>query len=514
MLFLVALGARDLWNPNEPIYGRAVAEMWERGDWLIPTVNNGVFAEKPILYYWLALAISRFLGGVSELSLRLPSALAGICAVLLTHQLVLPYAGRKRALLAGAMLATQYLVWWQSRWVEMDVLVLASTLGVLVPLSRMLDFSMPQAKAWVLAGVAAGLGFAAKGPVAWAIPGLVFFAYVGVRRLPPARWGKGLVWGALVALALAAPWYVLLWSTGHAEALEEVLLRQNFTRFVAAWDHDQPWYYYAPHALIDYLPWSMFVPVAFGLHHRDLRERRLDLLAWIWLIGTIVFFSLADSKRAPYILPIAPATVVLASGVLERLKENRLSRPRRRACLMGTGFMAVVLALVAVGLVVGRARFPPEMSTASLLSASAAALGVVILVVSLWRFPKHPQHLPSLIVAALAAVYMAVSLWLLPAANIMKSARPWALRLESLVAPEDTLVSFRFFRWRAGYPFYAGRSIPNLLTAEEFVEIWQQEDVWVLVEDNAVDDFRAVLGEHPVMMEHHFANRVAYLFSN
>ena len=92
ILFSVALGARDLWNPNEPTYGQAVVEMAERGDWLVPTVNGRVFAEKPILYYWLALAASRALGGVSELSLRIPSALAGVVSSVLLYLLVLPYA--------------------------------------------------------------------------------------------------------------------------------------------------------------------------------------------------------------------------------------------------------------------------------------------------------------------------------------------------------------------------------------------------------------------------------------
>ena len=58
-LFFVALGARDLWNPNEAIYGRATVEMAERGDWLIPTVNGKVFAEKPIFYYWSALSAAK-----------------------------------------------------------------------------------------------------------------------------------------------------------------------------------------------------------------------------------------------------------------------------------------------------------------------------------------------------------------------------------------------------------------------------------------------------------------------
>ena len=101
VLFFVGLGARDLWNPNEPAYGEAVVEMVERGSWSVPTVNQKVFAEKPILYYWLALSAAKLTGGVSEFSLRLPSALAGIAAVLLLYQLVVAYAGPRWALAAS-----------------------------------------------------------------------------------------------------------------------------------------------------------------------------------------------------------------------------------------------------------------------------------------------------------------------------------------------------------------------------------------------------------------------------
>ena len=50
VLFGLRIGARDLWNPNEPIYGEAVREMAQRGEWLLPYVNGVVFAEKPILF--------------------------------------------------------------------------------------------------------------------------------------------------------------------------------------------------------------------------------------------------------------------------------------------------------------------------------------------------------------------------------------------------------------------------------------------------------------------------------
>ena len=84
MLFLPLLGARDLWNPNEPLYGRAVVELAQRSNWLVPTVNGEAFLEKPILYYWLARISALLLGGVDAFSLRLPSVVAGILWLLYT----------------------------------------------------------------------------------------------------------------------------------------------------------------------------------------------------------------------------------------------------------------------------------------------------------------------------------------------------------------------------------------------------------------------------------------------
>ena len=54
--------------------------MSERGDWLIPTVNDEVFNEKPILYYWTAL-LGYGIFGVGELGARAGPAVAGLLAV-------------------------------------------------------------------------------------------------------------------------------------------------------------------------------------------------------------------------------------------------------------------------------------------------------------------------------------------------------------------------------------------------------------------------------------------------
>ena len=156
VLFGLRLGARDLWNPNEPIYGEAVREMIERGTWLVPYVNGVAFAEKPILYYWLALASSKLLGGVSELSLRVPLFVAAIATVLGTYVLTRAYVGRARAIASAVACGTLFGVFWNARFVQMDILVTAATLWVVIAVTRVVDHGGARLPGYLLAGAIAG----------------------------------------------------------------------------------------------------------------------------------------------------------------------------------------------------------------------------------------------------------------------------------------------------------------------------------------------------------------------
>ena len=87
LLFLPALGARDFWAPGEPIYGEVIRVMFEKNNWLVPMLNGQIYADKPVLYFWLTLVVSNLAGGVSEWTTRLPAALGGLGLVLTTYQL-------------------------------------------------------------------------------------------------------------------------------------------------------------------------------------------------------------------------------------------------------------------------------------------------------------------------------------------------------------------------------------------------------------------------------------------
>lgn len=512
-LFFVALGARDLWNPNEPTYGKAVVEMAARGDWIVPTVNGSVFAEKPILYYWLALVSSRLMGGPHELALRVPSAAAGVLGVVLVYLLVLPYAGRARARWAAAVFATTFLVFWTARSVQMDLLVSVAILGTVLCATRVVDHGAAPLRGFAQAGLAAGLGFLAKGPVAWIAPVLVLGAYGTVTRRLRAVARPHVVAGVVPALVVGGAWLAALWARGETGAIREAFFRQNVTRFLDPWDHAGVWWYYLYYFWIDLAPWAWFVPLAAALPARDDDERRLDRLAWCWLLAILLFFSLSGSKRSPYILPAAPAVAVLVSGLLERLFDGRLSVGRRRAVLALLGVAGVAATLAGL-LVIGRvsAAHPALSLPAEALAALLVAGGLALLASVALRRVAHAAVALFALVLSCELFAAAVAL---PAVDALKSVRPFCERVRAVAGADGEVASFAFWEFRGSYGFYLGRTIPNLATDEALRAYWSSPDrVFVIVEATHLDRVRTVVGPREPLVRAGVGQNTAYLFAN
>ena len=84
--FFSGLGSPRLFDEDEPKNAVCGQEMLARGDWIVPTFNDQLRTDKPILIYWCML-ISYHVLGVSEFAARFPSALAGLGTIVLTFQL-------------------------------------------------------------------------------------------------------------------------------------------------------------------------------------------------------------------------------------------------------------------------------------------------------------------------------------------------------------------------------------------------------------------------------------------
>ena len=86
LVLLANLGTATLFDEDEPKNAACGAEMFARGDWIVPTFNQELRTDKPVLLYWLMLTSYHALG-VNELAARLPSALLAIGSVLMVYHL-------------------------------------------------------------------------------------------------------------------------------------------------------------------------------------------------------------------------------------------------------------------------------------------------------------------------------------------------------------------------------------------------------------------------------------------
>lgn len=76
LVILPFLGETIFYSKGEPREAIVAFSMLESGNWILP-VNYGTdIAYKPPFFYWAIATVSSLLGGVTEYSSRLPSALA------------------------------------------------------------------------------------------------------------------------------------------------------------------------------------------------------------------------------------------------------------------------------------------------------------------------------------------------------------------------------------------------------------------------------------------------------
>ena len=153
--------------------------------------------------------------------------------------------------------------------------------------------------------IAVGLGVLAKGPVAAALPALVFLLYLGVhgewRRLRDMM----IPAGAVIALAIAAPWYVVLYAQGGWTHISSFLLAENVDRFTSTFGPTGrgPDFYLGV-MFTDSLPWSLALPAALAVWLRDRRQGvvspdvRIRTLLWLWIAVIVGFFSFSQTKQA------------------------------------------------------------------------------------------------------------------------------------------------------------------------------------------------------------------------
>lgn len=468
-LYLPGLGARDFWAPDEPRFADVARTMLRSGDWIVPRFAGRPLALLPPLAYWAAAGAARALGPGGELdeaAARLPIALAAAATLAACFALGRRVAGTAAGGAAAAALATMALFAWQARFLQADMLLVAAVAWTLV---------FFHGRAWIAAGIAAGIGTLAKGPVAVVLPALVAGAYLAARGgLGATLRSRGPWLGAAAWAAMAIPWYVAASLRGGGDFARELILAHNLGMFFDTWSHERPAWYYLANAPWALLPWAALVPAAFVWLARRVRPgvataaRDAQLFLLAWALAPLVFLSLSEAKQTKYLLPAFPP-VAVAIGIL--VAEVRLARERANLRALFDAPLGAVAGLAALAglafavlpLAAGLASPGPARATIEAIpAAGAAAAGLALALAAGGAALAALKGLCALAfgatAAAAAVAIVAAGTLVFPAMNEAKSPRALCQRLDALPHPGAPLGIYGIgVRQQGGYRFYSAR---------------------------------------------------------
>lgn len=306
--------------------------MLSSGDWVIARLDGVPYLEKSPLIYWL-IAFSYRIFGVRDWAARIPVALAAIFLAWLVWRYGRWAFGAPAAFFSGLALSTCIGLFLFTRIQIPDVMLTFVVCLAFWSFQRALDEEEPHPRRWAaLLAASLGVGLLLKGLISVVIPVGGILAYLAITRLLFSRsvWGRLRVFsGALIALAIAAPWHVLATlrmppyfaftlHSGPGEYhgffwfyfINEHLLRFLNLRYPRDYNTVPRFAFWALH-LVWLFPWSVYFPAAARLSYRPVdRAGRTRLLALCWTGFLLVFFTFSTTQEY-YSMPVYPALALL-----------------------------------------------------------------------------------------------------------------------------------------------------------------------------------------------------------
>jgi 4-amino-4-deoxy-L-arabinose transferase-like glycosyltransferase len=309
------VASAPLFDPDEGLHAAIAQEMVQRGDYVTPTFRGEPFLDKPILFFWAEAASLRVFGH-NAAAIRIPPLLFGLCGMITVALLGRALFDEPAGLIAGIAYGTMLLPMGVSEVAVHDI--------GLVPFMCLAAFFLFRAESgnpWlpgILAGIALGLSILTKGLVGVVFTG-IFAVCLTVRR--PSSWFRlalALTIAVVVALLVAAPWYIAM-EHAHPGYLYYYFVERHLQGYLTATQRHagRPFWYYLPIVLGGALPWSGYLPGSLLQAWRgspaspEPWQRRV---LWGWFAIGLAFLSIGESKLVTYALPLFPILGLIVGG--------------------------------------------------------------------------------------------------------------------------------------------------------------------------------------------------------
>lgn len=435
----VQIGGLPLLDSDEGRNAAVAREMAETNDYVMPRLNGLPYLDKPVVYFAAQAALMEFLGP-TETAARLPAYLFTLATAAMLFWFVRrtwPELGGDAPYVAAIVFLSMPLTVAFARTVIFDsALAFFATVALIACYLAIEERSSRWA---ILAWVAIGLAMITKGPVAFLLVLAVAVPFAW-RRAPLRVLFP--VSGIVAFLAIVAPW---VWGVSQVvpEFLRYVLVTETAERMATtALQRTGPPWYFVPYFLAGALPWSIVVLFS------SKKFRKPDPATLYWILAFVipfVFFSINQSKRPQYILPLMVPVALLIARIWPEAKTR------------AAGIVMVVLGamLLSAPFALPRTDMKPELAavaddTALMLAIAFGVAGIVVL------FARRREILlVALTVPAIVLPFAAYPL--MHAIGETRSARSFVAEMEPYVTPRTEVIGVEAFT--GSLSFYLRRPI-------------------------------------------------------
>jgi 4-amino-4-deoxy-L-arabinose transferase-like glycosyltransferase len=474
MALSIHIGSYPLYDADEGRNGEVGREMAATNDYVMPRLDGMPYLDKPIVFFAAEAAAMEIIGP-TELAARLPALLFTFATAALLMWFARRVWGAEEALVAAIAFLSMPLVLAFSRTVIFDsalsffiVLAIVAFYFAVEERGRWSGVGAQESKAalseesvtseprppspdphrsrrWtILAWTAIGFGVLTKGPVAIALPLIVAIPYAIKRKAFRALWSW---WGLIVFVVAVAPW---VWAISLAvpDFLQYVLVTETAQRLAtkALKRTGAPWYF-VPYLVGGALPWSI---VAFFAWRRERRDNAMLYVA-LWIVIPFLFFSLSQSKRPQYIVPVMPA---VALAVAHFWRDER--------CAAAVRFAAIAILVLGVAVVAApailhqRAKIDPVIAAG--VEASALPMGIAALagaIAALVFAKRRDIALAALSLPIIAIPFTANPL--LQSIGERRSEKALVSQIKPYLTPQTQVIGIESYT--GSLSFYLGREI-------------------------------------------------------
>jgi len=498
VLLFPGLGKTPLWIYDEVRNAECAREMYERGDWIVPTFNGGLRTLKPPLHYYFMFGGFKIFG-VNEWGARFFSAVFGVLTIFITYFFVKKYSSPRQAFITSlVLLASSHFLFEFRMSVPDPYLIFLNTASIFTAYA----FFKEKKNYWLwLCAITMGLGTLAKGPVAIALPGAAIFIWLAWEK----RLKEILSWEILVAgiimCAVALPWYLLVHKETNGEWTRGFFLQHNFGRFSEPMEgHGGPFIIVPIIILLGLLPASIFIGESFKKFKATFNNSFLRLA--LSVVGIfVVFYCISSTKLPNYAMPCYAFVAILLGNFINKAWEENKARL----------YPFIILLVINIALpIAAYLGIKKEVNTAGMENIAAFLLILTIAAIIAFYFmlKKNFRKVAISIFAFYSLFHIIMFNWLYP--TIYKQ-NPMSKTID-MVKKYDKIVSYQIFH--PSYTYYLPERVTVFKNLDSLKTFMLQNRAAVITRKNFAEDLKSIGLKEKASVHDLFEGNTTVIFVN